>query len=151
MTETWNGGCQCGDVRYAVDAAAIKTLYCCHCGDCQRQSGSAFGMSLIVETGGFTLLQGTLSAWQTTTDQNTLKRCLFCPRCGVRIRHDNGTDSAIISVKAGTLDDTHRLAPVAHLWTARAQPWLRLPEDAPCFEKEPPDEEEIYRRYRARR
>jgi len=40
------GGCQCGAVRYAVAAEPLR-LYVCHCRECQKQSGSAFGMSLI--------------------------------------------------------------------------------------------------------
>ena len=40
------GGCQCGAVRYEVTGPPIK-LYVCHCTECQRQSGSAFGMSFI--------------------------------------------------------------------------------------------------------
>ena len=42
------GGCQCGAVRYAISAAPL-TLYCCHCTECQAQSSSAFGMSMLVD------------------------------------------------------------------------------------------------------
>lgn len=150
MAEKWTGGCQCGDVRYSIARDSVKTLYCCHCSDCQKQSASAFGMSLITERQGFKLLQGALSVWETRTARDTLKRCHFCPRCGVRIWHDNGDGSALISVKAGTLDDSGVLKPVAHLWTRRAQDWVPLPDSALRFEGEPEAEEEIYKLYRAR-
>ena len=39
------GGCQCGAVRYAISAAPLR-LIACHCRECQKQSASAFGMSL---------------------------------------------------------------------------------------------------------
>ena len=41
------GGCQCGSIRYRIKQEA-NMLYACHCRDCQKQSGSAFGLSLIV-------------------------------------------------------------------------------------------------------
>ena len=40
-----NGGCQCGKIRYRLIAEPLM-LYICHCSDCQKQSASAFGMSL---------------------------------------------------------------------------------------------------------
>jgi hypothetical protein len=36
------GGCQCGAIRYEI-ASFPLLLYTCHCTDCQRQTGSAFG------------------------------------------------------------------------------------------------------------
>ena len=41
------GGCQCGAVRYAIGGAPLA-LYVCHCRECQKQSASAFGISLEV-------------------------------------------------------------------------------------------------------
>jgi hypothetical protein len=47
MPAPYGGGCQCGAVRYVLTAEPIRTV-ACHCKECQRQSGSAFGMSMIV-------------------------------------------------------------------------------------------------------
>ena len=47
-TQTINGGCQCGQIRYEVSGEPI-VLYRCHCTECQRQSGSAFGMSMWIK------------------------------------------------------------------------------------------------------
>lgn len=41
------GGCQCGKVRFSSEGAVLA-LYICHCRECQKQSASAFGMSLQV-------------------------------------------------------------------------------------------------------
>ena len=47
MAEFREGGCQCAKVRYRVDGQPVA-VGVCHCTECQRQSGSAFGMSFIV-------------------------------------------------------------------------------------------------------
>src|SRR6185503_6909117 len=39
------GGCQCGAIRYRLTGEPVF-LTICHCGECKRQSGSAFGMSM---------------------------------------------------------------------------------------------------------
>lgn len=126
------GGCQCGQIRYRITADPL-TLAVCHCRDCQRQSGSAFGMSLIVPESAFELTSGALKTFETRTDSGRVKTCAFCPDCGVRIY--NAT-SARKSIKAGTLDDVSRLQPRAHFWTGRKQPWTVLPTDLPCYDEE---------------
>ncbi len=47
MPAPYTGGCQCGSARYVLTAEPIRVA-ACHCTGCQRQSGSAFGMSMPV-------------------------------------------------------------------------------------------------------
>ena len=49
MTVMLSGRCACGDVRYRL-ASAPMFVHCCHCLDCQRQTGSAFVLNAIIET-----------------------------------------------------------------------------------------------------
>jgi len=148
MTATEPGGCQCGAVRYEIDRAAILTLYCCHCRECQRQSASGFGLSMKAERTGFRLIKGALSAWQRPTDRGGITRMRFCPACGVRICHDAGADSDMVSLKAGTLDDTAWLRPVGHIWVKRAQPWVALDPDLLIYDGQPETYDALIAAYR---
>jgi len=74
----------------------------------------------------------------------------FCPDCGVRVYNDDVEEGPWISVKAGTLDDTGRLAPVGQLWTRRAQPWVAQPEECLVYDGEPESDEPLYAAWRAR-
>lgn len=130
MDQRLTGACQCRDVRYSIAGDPVR-LNVCHCRDCQRQSGSAFGMSLVIAPESFRLESGSLKQFVTTSDSGRQKTCAFCPHCGVRIY--NAT-SALMSVKAGTLDDTSLLDPDAHYWVSRKQAWLEVPEGAECFD-----------------
>ena len=60
------GGCQCTAVRYEL-IGIPKMLYACHCSDCQKQSASAFGMSLITSRDDVNFSQGQerLKTWDT--------------------------------------------------------------------------------------
>jgi hypothetical protein len=149
-----NGGCQCGSIRYRLSGPA-KMLYACHCSDCQKQSSSAFGMSLIMNRTDVDFTRGgeQLKTWDTRGEDGRLKRCAFCPRCGSRIYHASEPEDETISIKAGSLDDTRWLRPVAHIWLQSAQPWLDI-EDAGTqrFEREPDDRSllaELWRRQSA--
>jgi hypothetical protein len=149
-----NGGCQCGSIRYRLSGPP-KMLYACHCSDCQKQSSSAFGMSLIMNRTDVDFTRGgeQLKTWDTRGEDGRLKRCAFCPRCGSRIYHASEPEDETISIKAGSLDNTRGLRPVAHIWLQSAQPWLDI-EDARVhrFEREPDDRSllaELWRRQSA--
>jgi hypothetical protein len=127
-------------------------LYVCHCKDCQKQSASAFGMSLIMNPGDIRFTQGEerLRSWDTRGENGAIKRCSFCPDCGTRIRHGSDDPLETVSIKAGSLDDSSGLRPVAHIWLKSAQPWVSIdPDHSLCFDEEPDDEAELHRLWQA--
>jgi hypothetical protein len=113
-------------------------LVACHCTDCQRQSGSAFGMTLVVAESDFRILQGEVSTWSSRSAAGRAKLGVFCPRCGTRIYHKPEWRRASVSVKPGTLDDTRWLNPDMHIWTSSKQPWVVIPEGVEWHERQPP-------------
>ncbi len=125
------GGCQCGGVRFRLDAPAQR-VYCCHCTECRRQSASAFGISVIVPPGAVTLLRGTPREWTRPTTGGGSLACAFCPDCGSRLWH---RASDCISVKGGALDDPP--VPTAHLWLGSKLPWVVIPDGVERLEGEP--------------
>ena len=129
MDRVIEGGCQCGRVRYRVEGKSFG-LAVCHCTECQRQSGSAFGMSLGIASGAFKLRSGALKTFEVKCDSGRVKTCAFCPECGTRIYHQIGNG---MSLKAGTLDDTSWLKPDAHYWTMRKQSWVVIPDGVAQF------------------
>jgi hypothetical protein len=46
------GGCMCGAVRYEISELPLR-VYACHCTDCQRITGSAFSLGVVVSAGAF--------------------------------------------------------------------------------------------------
>lgn len=149
---TITGGCQCGSIKYELTGTP-KMLYICHCKDCQKQSSSAFGMSLRMDPHDIAFLQGEnrLKTWDTRGEDGAIKRCAFCPDCGTRIIHGSDDPDEEISIKAGSLDDTSWLDPVAHIWLQSAQPWVSIDRDHyRCFEREPEDEQALRKQWQSR-
>lgn len=130
------GTCQCGSIRYKISAPPIVTLVC-HCIDCQKLSASAFSLTMAVHRGSFVLTSGKLKSWERPTAAGGTAVCYFCPDCGNRIFHENPEMPEILRFKPGTLDDTSCIRPDAHVWTKRAQPWVDIPADMPCYEAQP--------------
>ena len=136
MAAKFTGGCQCGGIRYEV-IGTPQQLLVCHCTDCQRQSGSAFGMTLVVKEEDFRLTQGEPKTFTAKSDAGRAKLGAFCPECGTRIYHKAEWRKGMVSVKPGTLDDTSILNPDIHIWTGSKQPWITIPEDVEGHEKSP--------------
>ena len=130
------GGCQCGAVRYECDAQPLA-LYACHCGECRRQSGSAFGMSLCMPAGTIRVTQGAPNFWTRLADSGRRMRCAFCPDCGSRLWHE-ALDSDYLSIKAGSLDQPVDMANAIHIWTSRKLPGTVIPPGAEQYPEEPP-------------
>jgi hypothetical protein len=62
-------------------------------------------------------------------------KCAFCPTCGSRLWHQiEGT--AVVSVKAGSLDEPVDLANAIHIWVSRKIPGLTIPAGARQFERQ---------------
>lgn len=130
------GGRQCGAVRYRLTGEP-KFLAACHCKECQRQSGSAFGMSLLMGAQDFQLLSGELKVFERSSESGRTIGCAFCPECGVRIYHEPRYVEGVLNIRAGTLDDTSWLQPQVHVWTRSKQPWLELPEGTSTHDTQP--------------
>jgi hypothetical protein len=87
VSATYTGGCQCRQIRYEIRAEPL-TLYLCHCQECQKQSSSAFGMSLTVPRDAVVIIQGQPKAWTRKADSGREVTCLFCGDCGTRLFHE---------------------------------------------------------------
>ena len=130
------GGCQCGGVRYEIAGRPVA-LYVCHCRECQKQSASAFGISVMVKRADFRLTRGKVKVWSRATDRGGRLACAFCPACGSRLWHEAVPANATISVKGGSLDQPPDLRAACHIWTARRLPGVIIPKTARQFPGEP--------------
>lgn len=142
------GGCVCGAVRYRLNAPP-KSLYACHCTDCQKLSGGMASMSMPVMAADFEIMQGALAAFEKAADSGRAVGIRFCPTCGTRIMHVPSHSPDMLNLKPGTLDDTSWLAPVAHVWTSSRPAGGVVPEGALAFERQPPSREPLYAAFAA--
>lgn len=131
------GGCQCGAVRYRI-ADARGECHACHCRECQRQSASAFGISLTVARADF-VVTGPVRRWDRGTAMGTRTSCVFCAYCGSRVFHIDSPEPDKVRVKGGSLDDPSRIRPGAHLWVSRKLEWVILDPALPTHETQPDD------------
>jgi hypothetical protein len=133
MSDELEGGCACGAVRYRMTSAPMF-VHCCHCRDCQRQTGSAFVLNALIETARVETLGTEPRRFDVPTDSGRPHGIYRCPTCGTAVWSEYGGVAKLRFVRVGTLDDPQALAPDVHIYTRSKQPWVKLPEGVPAFE-----------------
>ncbi len=126
------GGCACGAVRYRL-ASDPLFVNCCHCLNCQRQTGSAFVVNLLIESDRVELVSGATQAVDVPRDDGSKQRIYRCPDCQVAVYSEYGRPQ-ISFVRAGTLDRPTDVVPDVHIFTKSKVGWVTLPDSAPAFE-----------------
>ena len=139
------GGCACGAVRYRLNAPPLS-LYTCHCMRCQKYTGS-FTLSMPVRRADVALSGTEPAEHNEPADSGRQSRIFFCPNCHVRVWHAP-TVPELLTIMAGTLDDTSWLVPVGHIFAQYRQPGVLIDDGALCFKGPPPSREVLYEAFR---
>lgn len=135
MPRKISGGCRCGAVRYETAAEPLFTVNC-FCNDCQKFYGGdksnavAFPRESLKVTGDVTYFEVTGGSGHPVNRG-------FCPTCGTPLFGLPDMAPHLISVTAGSLDDSSWFRPAMNVYTCRAQPWAQMVEGIPSFEKLP--------------
>jgi hypothetical protein len=127
------GGCFCGQVRYRLKAEPMF-VQCCHCRDCQTQSGGGFAVNALIETANIELLSGAPHPVSMPTGSGRPHDIHRCPVCQTALWSDYGRRPALRFLRVMSLDDHDAIQPAVHIFTRSKLPWVKLPEGARAFE-----------------
>jgi len=133
MADNLEGGCACAAVRYRL-ASAPMFVHCCHCRDCQRQTGSAFALNALIEADRVLLLSGNPARVPVPAPSASPQDIYRCPTCATAVWSVYGGVDRLRFVRIGTLDDPAALSPDVHIYVRSKLPWIALPDGVPAFE-----------------
>jgi len=128
------GGCACGAIRYRL-ASAPMFVHCCHCKDCQRQTGTAFVLNAIIEASRVEMTGPAPVVVPVPTDSGRPHRIHRCPTCQIALFSVYGGRDEVRFVRVGTLDDPTAIGPDVHIYTRSRLPWIQLPAGVPAFDE----------------
>lgn len=131
MAEVHAGGCLCGGVRYDV-TGPLAPVQLCHCGQCRKAQGSAFGANMPVASAAFRLVQGEDLLREFRASPG--KRRVFCGTCGSPIFSQRDDAQETLRLRAGTLDDGADMALGFHIQTASKAAWWTIDDGRPAYD-----------------
>lgn len=128
------GKCLCGRINYQLQDTPLF-VQACHCSLCQRTSGSAFNLIMVIETKKFDVTKGELTTFEFKGGSGAIYDIYACKCCGTGLwGRPRDAVKDITFVRSGTLESTKDIKPLAHIFTQFKQEWVILPEGTPKFE-----------------
>lgn len=114
---TYSGSCLCGQARFRVAAEPLR-VGLCHCYDCRKFSGAAFGAFAVFPADSF-ILTGKVSAMQSSATGRRYR----CVSCGSPIYATDEVPEEV-EISLGAFDQANLFSPQYESWTIRREHWL---------------------------
>lgn len=129
----YEGGCQCGAVRYRITGEPVSAGYC-HCRMCQRATGAPVVAWVAFHRGGFRFVKGEPDSFQASS--RSVRR--FCAHCGTALTFEYSAVTDTVDVTIASLDDPNATEPVYQIWISASLPWLHPEGDGRNFSSDSP-------------
>lgn len=123
-----HGQCLCGAVAVtlATQPAAVNM---CHCADCQRRSGSPFGMAVWLAAPDVTI-SGETREFAHVSDKGRAVINRFCPACGSTVGFTAALNPGLVAIPAGLFADPETPPPLRSVFEDSRHPWVAVPDGA---------------------
>ena len=119
--------CSCGQLRVTCAGEPVRVSIC-HCPNCQRRTGSAFGAQARFRRDDVALA-GASTAWARVGDEGHRAVFHFCPTCGATVWYTFDDMPEFVAIPVGAFADPAFPAPRVAVYEARRHPWVALPPD----------------------
>jgi hypothetical protein len=121
---TRTASCCCGGLKAHCEGEPVRVSVC-HCLECQKRTGSAFGVTARFDNDRVTI-EGPSASWSRTGDDGTTADFQFCPTCGATVLWRCREMPGVTAVAVGAFADPTFPAPKRTVYETRAHPWLEL-------------------------
>ena len=129
---SYQGGCQCGSVRYEVSGTPRVAL--CHCEACRKSAGAPMVAWAAFAEDEFKLTKGEAK----TFNSSGAAMRSFCPDCGTGLFYRNAELlPGTVDIQAATLDDPSVFPARCHVQTAERIDWMADAHMLTEFERYP--------------
>jgi hypothetical protein len=130
-----NGSCLCRQVMFSINGPVID-MGNCHCTECRKAYGSAFGTIAVCRREQFKYIKGQdLISFYQQTERVTR---YFCKSCGSPLPMVEDWDP-LVGIPAGLLDDDPGQTPSQHIFVAHKAPWWDITDDIPQYQEWSPE------------
>ena len=102
--EIKTGSCACGHVPYHV-VLPFEKVVICHCDNCQKRTGSAFGLMIYLKTEQVRFSSENLCVYHYKAESGNDMQSHFCRLCGTSVFLTGALNEGLIGVAGGCFDD----------------------------------------------
>lgn len=117
--------CMCGQLAITCEGEPVR-ISMCHCIECQRRTGSAFGIQARFARERVTT-EGRSSRFERIGDSGGRITHDFCPTCGSTVFYEIDKMPGVVAVPVGAFGDPGFPSPKVAVYEARRHPWAIMP------------------------
>jgi hypothetical protein len=119
---TRTAACQCGGLTATCDGEP-DVVSLCSCLDCQRRTGSAFGLVAVYPREAVTV-NGPSRKYGRVAESGNPSTMHFCPTCGSTVFWEAESRPGILCVAMGAFGDPTFPMPVRTVYDETRHPWI---------------------------
>ncbi|MGF1756285.1 GFA family protein [Vibrio makurazakiensis] len=116
--------CRCGEVSLVCKGEPSRTAVC-HCFECQKRTGSVFGVQARFSADQVTL-NGTTTTFSRIGDAGNEVSYQFCPNCGTTMLLQLSNATEFLVVPLGLFKERDFPTPSFSIYEERAHGWVRF-------------------------
>lgn len=126
----YKGACYCGEITYSIniDSPDAARTSLCHCGNCRRFTGGAYGITTKLPASAFKITSAQQpQSHDADNGSGSMLHREFCPKCGSGILEvGEKAKGDLVYVFWGTMNTQGREAmpPKGEFFTKLRAPWL---------------------------
>ena len=128
-TQSRNAACACGQLRLACRGEPVR-ISVCHCLDCQRRTGSAFGVQARFPLADVAI-EGESRTFTRSSDSGNPVTLHFCATCGSTVCWELQAVPGFLAVAVGAFADPQFPQPWISVFEARRHPWVAIEPTGP--------------------
>ncbi|MET1414914.1 GFA family protein [Roseibium sp. HPY-6] len=122
-----SASCRCGQLSVVCTGTPVR-VSACHCLECQKRTGSAFGLQARWPDDQVTL-SGNYSEWKRDCDSGHVATYRFCPVCGSTLAFVIEGWPGVIAVPVGAFADPDFPSPRFSVYEHRKHDWVSIEGD----------------------
>ncbi|MDP6375505.1 MAG: GFA family protein [Pseudomonadales bacterium] len=128
---SYRGSCLCGAITYTLNAELSDFGYC-HCEQCRKASGAAFGANAGVDRAHVDLSDPGDRLTEYASSPGKVRA--FCGGCGTPLFAYLTTTPHLIRIRLGSLDSDFLKTAKAHAFVAEKADWYPIEDGLPQFD-----------------
>ncbi len=130
----YSGSCLCKAVKYKI-TGEFESFYLCHCGYCQKDTGSAHAANLFSSTARLEWIKGESNVRIFQLKKSNHVKA-FCVTCGSALPNLQ-MEGTLLAVPAGSLDSKLDKLPDGHIFISNKANWDEALETVKKFQRLP--------------
>jgi hypothetical protein len=126
--------CCCGGLQVRASGEP-RIVIACHCTECQRRTGSVFGVGAYFRAGQIRP-SGQSKVYEREGQEGRKLRIHFCPECGGSVYWEPDILPGFLGVAVGAFADPQFPVPVHSVWEEARHPWVGFAHDLVCTQQQ---------------